>query len=69
MKNWKDVRYELYTDEEIKESNMRVDIVDKLIKIRNKRLNGAKTYSIEETLKMMDSVIEDAKSKDHITLN
>jgi len=37
MKNWKDVREELYTAEEIRESDLRVAIVSELIKARNEK--------------------------------
>lgn len=35
MRNWKDVRAELFTAEEIRESDLRVAIIGELIKARN----------------------------------
>ena len=35
-----------------------LEIEAELLKSRNERLNGAKTYTIAETLAMMDKVIE-----------
>ena len=37
MRTWKDVRPELYTAEEIRESNLRVAIIGELIKARQER--------------------------------
>jgi len=37
MRTWKDVRPELYTAEEIRESNLRVAIIGELIKARQEK--------------------------------
>jgi len=37
MRTWKDVRQEIYTAEEIRESNLRVAIIGELIKARNEQ--------------------------------
>ena len=37
MRTWKDVRSELYTAEEIRESNLRVAIIGELIKARQEK--------------------------------
>ncbi|MCL2851939.1 MAG: helix-turn-helix domain-containing protein [Defluviitaleaceae bacterium] len=37
MRTWKDVRQEVYTAEEIRESNLRVAIIGELIKARNEQ--------------------------------
>ena len=37
MRTWDDVRQELYTAEEIRESNLRVAIIGELIKARNEQ--------------------------------
>jgi len=37
MRNWKDVREELFTAEEIRESDLRVAIISELIKARNEK--------------------------------
>jgi len=37
MKTWKEVRPELYTSEEIRESDLRVAIIGELIKARNEK--------------------------------
>jgi len=37
MKTWAEVRPELYTAEEIRESNLRVAIIGELIKARNEK--------------------------------
>jgi len=37
MRTWNDVRQELYTAEEIRESNLRVAIIGELIKARNEQ--------------------------------
>ena len=37
MREWKDVRQELYTAEEIRESNLRVAIIGELIKARQEK--------------------------------
>jgi len=37
MRTWREVRPEIYTAEEIRESNLRVAIIGELIKARNER--------------------------------
>lgn len=37
MRTWKDVRQEIYTAEEIRESNLRVTIIGELIKARQEK--------------------------------
>ena len=37
MRTWKEVRPEIYTAEEIRESNLRVAIIGELIKARNEK--------------------------------
>jgi len=37
MRTWSDVRAELYTPDEIRESNLRVAIIGELIKARNEK--------------------------------
>lgn len=37
MKTWKEIRPKLYTDEEIRESNLRVAIIGELIKARQEK--------------------------------
>ncbi|MCL2078353.1 MAG: helix-turn-helix domain-containing protein [Oscillospiraceae bacterium] len=37
MRKWKDVRQEIYTAEEIRESDLRVAIISELIKARNEK--------------------------------
>jgi transcriptional regulator with XRE-family HTH domain len=37
MRTWKDVRLEIYTAEEIRESNLRVAIIGELIKARQEK--------------------------------
>ena len=37
MREWKDIRSELYTAEEIRESNLRVAIIGELIKARQEK--------------------------------
>lgn len=37
MKEWQDIRNEIYTEEEIRESDIRVSIMEELIKARNEQ--------------------------------
>lgn len=37
MREWQDVRNEIYTEEEIRESDLRVSIMEELIKARNEQ--------------------------------
>ena len=39
---WRDVQKELYTEEEIAESDLRVALISELIKARNEEISGVK---------------------------
>ena len=72
MRTWKDVRPELYTAEEIRESNLRVAIIGELIKARREQnisqrqleeLSGVKQPIISrmesgETSPQLDTVLK-----------
>ncbi len=45
-KNWQDVRKEIFTSEEIAESNLRVSLIEELIKARKER--GISQKKLEE---------------------
>ena len=72
MRTWKDIRPELYTTEEIMESNLRVAIIGELIKARQEKnisqreleqLSGVKQPVISrmeagETIPQLDTVLK-----------
>jgi transcriptional regulator with XRE-family HTH domain len=72
MKTWKDVRSEIYTAEEIRESNLRVAIIGEIIKARQEKnisqreleqLSGVKQPVISrleagETSPQLDTVLK-----------
>ncbi len=55
MKTWKEVRKELYTPEEIAESDLRVAIIGEIIKARNEK--GISQKQLEELSGVKQPVI------------
>jgi predicted transcriptional regulator len=55
MKTWKEVRPEIYTDEEIRESDLRVAIISELIKARQE--NGLTQKELEAASGVKQPVI------------
>lgn len=60
MREWQNVRNEIYTKEEIRESNLRISIIEELIKARNE--HGISQRELEQLSGVKQPIISRMES-------